>query len=41
MITHGVRNFHKTKPMRFEEFETEIAWWGTQADGFQARVQTE
>jgi type I restriction enzyme M protein len=27
--------------MRFEEFETEIAWWGAEADGFTARVQTE
>jgi type I restriction enzyme M protein len=37
----GVKSYNKTKPMRFEEFETEIAWWGTEADGFKARVQTE
>ncbi len=32
---------NKTKPMRFEEFETEIAWWGDGADGFATRVQSE
>lgn len=37
----GVKNYNKTKPMRFEEFETEIAWWGDEADGFAARVQSE
>ncbi len=24
----GVTSYNKTKPMRFEEFEAEIAWWG-------------
>lgn len=37
----GVKNYSKTKPMKFEEFETEIAWWGDEADGFAARVETE
>lgn len=37
----GVTSYNKTKPMRFEEFEDEINWWGTEADGFRARVQTE
>jgi type I restriction enzyme M protein len=37
----GVKSYNKTKPMRFEEFETEIAWWGDEADGFKARVQNE
>ncbi len=37
----GVKSYNKTKPMRFEEFETEIAWWGTEADGFAARVENE
>lgn len=37
----GVKNYNKTKPMRFEEFETEINWWGSEADGFAARVQSE
>ncbi len=37
----GVKNYNKTKPMRFEEFQTEIDWWGSEVDGFSARVQTE
>jgi len=37
----GIKNYNKTKPMRFEEFEPEINWWGDEADGFAARVQTE
>src|ERR1035437_8505841 len=37
----GVTSYNKTKPMRFEEFETEIDWWGDEADGFAARVQNE
>lgn len=37
----GVKNYNKTKPMRFEEFQTEIDWWGSEADGFAARVETE
>ena len=24
----GVKNYNKTKPMRFEEFQAEIDWWG-------------
>jgi len=27
--------------MRFEEFETEIGWWGSEADDFKTRVQNE
>jgi type I restriction enzyme M protein len=37
----GVKNYNKTRPMRLEEFETETAWWGSEADGFKSRVQTE
>ncbi|GAA0782765.1 MULTISPECIES: N-6 DNA methylase [Pseudomonadati] len=37
----GVKNYNKTKPMKFEEFETELAWWGNEADGFAARVENE
>ena len=37
----GVTSYNKTKPMRFEEYETEIAWWGDEKDGFKDRVQTE
>ena len=37
----GVKSYNKTKPIRFEEFETEINWWGSEAGDFAARVQTE
>ena len=37
----GVKSYNKTRPMRFEEFQTEIDWWGSEADGFAARVETE
>ena len=30
----GVKSYNKTKPMRFEEFQTEIEWWGNEEDGF-------
>jgi len=37
----GVKNYNKTKPMRFQEFKPEIAWWGKEADGFKTRVETD
>ena len=37
----GVTSYNKTKPMRFEEFETEIKWWGKEENGFKKRKQTE
>ena len=37
----GVKNYNKTKPMKFEEFQTEIDWWGNEEDGFASRVETE
>ncbi len=37
----GVKNYNKTKPMKFAEFQTEIDWWGNEADGFASRVETE
>ena len=37
----GVVNYNKTKPMRFEEFQTEIDWWGNEVDGFKTRVENE
>lgn len=37
----GVTSYNKTKPMRFEEFEAEQAWWGEESDGFRARQETE
>jgi type I restriction enzyme M protein len=33
----GVKNYSKTKPMKFAEFQAEIAWWGDEADGFAKR----
>lgn len=35
----GVKNYSKTKPMKFEEFQAEIDWWGKEADGFASRVE--
>ena len=37
----GVKSYNKTKPMRFEEFQTEIEWWGDETDGFNSRVETD
>lgn len=37
----GVKNYNKTKPMKFEEFQTEMDWWGSEVDGFAAREETE
>jgi type I restriction enzyme M protein len=37
----GAKSYNKTKPMRFEEFQPEIDWWGNEADGFKARVETD
>lgn len=37
----GVKSYNKTKPMRFEEFQAEIDWWGDETDGFKARCENE
>ena len=37
----GVTSYNKTKPMRFEEFQTEIDWWGEEENEFNTRVETE
>ncbi|WP_418114079.1 class I SAM-dependent DNA methyltransferase [Vibrio scophthalmi] len=37
----GVKNYSKTKPMKFEEFQQEIDWWGEESDGFASRVENE
>ncbi|MBY3414846.1 SAM-dependent DNA methyltransferase [Rhizobium laguerreae] len=37
----GVTSYNKTKPMQFEEFAAERAWWGDETDGFRARRETE
>ena len=37
----GVKNYNKTRPMRFEEFAAEIAWWGNEKDDFKTRAENE
>jgi len=37
----GVVNYNKTKPMRFEEFQAEIDWWGDEKNGFKKRRENE
>ncbi|OHX37485.1 DNA methyltransferase [Methylomonas sp. LWB] len=37
----GVKSYNKTKPMRFEEFQTEIDWWGSSTDGYASRHASE
>lgn len=37
----GVKNYSKTKPMKFDEFQAEIDWWGNEGDGFASRVENE
>ncbi len=37
----GVKSYNKTKPMRFDEFQTEIDWWGKEESNFTARVENE
>jgi type I restriction enzyme M protein len=37
----GAKSYNKSKPMRFEEFQPEIDWWGIEADGFTSRVENE
>jgi len=37
----GVVSYNKTKPMRFEEFQTEMDWWGDESDGFKSRIETD
>jgi len=36
----GVVSYNKTKPMKFEEFATEIDWWGSESDNFASRLET-
>jgi type I restriction enzyme M protein len=37
----GAKSYNKGKPIRIEEFDGEKAWWGTESDGFAARVENE
>lgn len=36
----GYKNYSKTRPMRAEEFQTEMDWWGDEANGFAHREET-
>jgi type I restriction enzyme M protein len=37
----GVKSYNKTRPMKIEEFEALEQWWGSEPDGFAARVENE
>ncbi len=37
----GATSYNKTNPIRFEEFQAEMDWWGDETDDFAARVETE
>jgi type I restriction enzyme M protein len=37
----GYKSYSKTKPIRIDEFDSEKAWWGSEADGFASRVENE
>lgn len=37
----GAKSYNKGKPIRIEEFDAEKAWWGSERDGFAARVEKE
>lgn len=37
----GYKSYSKTKPIRIEEFAVEKNWWGSEDNGFAARVENE
>ncbi|HKR65952.1 MAG TPA: class I SAM-dependent DNA methyltransferase [Thermoanaerobaculia bacterium] len=37
----GAKSYNKGKPIQIEEFDAEKQWWGSESDGFAARVETE
>ncbi len=37
----GAKSYNKGKPIDITEFDVEKAWWGSEADGFAARVENE
>jgi|ERR1035437_1033093 type I restriction enzyme M protein len=37
----GIKSYNKTKPMRFEEFQPEIDWWGEENEGFETREENQ
>lgn len=40
-LPKGVKAYNKTKPMKVEEFEPLAAWWGSEADNFSTRTESE
>lgn len=40
-LPKGVKAYNKTKPMKVEEFEPLAAWWGSEADNFRSRTESE
>ncbi|MFO1440079.1 MAG: N-6 DNA methylase [Verrucomicrobiaceae bacterium] len=37
----GVKSYSKTKPLRVEEFDPIVEWWGSESDGFASRTESE
>jgi type I restriction enzyme M protein len=37
----GYKSYSKSKPIRYEEFKVEQAWWGSEANDFAERVENE
>lgn len=37
----GVKSYNKGRPIRFEEFAPQIAWWGNEKDDFASRIENE
>jgi len=37
----GMKNYSKMNPIKYEEFEAEIAWWGDEANDFSTREENE
>ena len=37
----GVKSYSKTKPLKIDELQPIAQWWGTEANGFKDRVETE
>ncbi len=37
----GVKSYSKTKPLRVEEFDPIVQWWGSESDGFAIRTESE
>lgn len=37
----GVKSYSKTKPLRVEEFDPIVEWWGSESDGFATRTESD